>query len=264
MTFLGLFLFFSAPSLCGNVVFQYGTGIGAGIVFSLLLITYFVQKRMRTSWMGWIMGCYSLSLYFLTTLWYNLKTYLIQNHLYVLGYFAVTGGLSFAFCYRMGPVENPRTLNLIQWTLQLFGLVLIHLSSYHQVASFVLALTVLGWRAIPDLHKAKMRTWYRKRFFRPQIRLLTDAEYMDQTRVETERALAALRKHCQSPKCDSWRTISRLQSPTRFAEFVQGSPHLTEKEVMEYSHLEEEDLVNEAVMTDDESSDEGLNLEAAD
>jgi hypothetical protein len=31
-----------------------------------------------------------------------------------------------------GPVENPRTLNLIQWTIQLFALTLIFLSSYNQ------------------------------------------------------------------------------------------------------------------------------------
>ncbi len=45
MTAAGLALFFLAPRLCRNVVFHYATGVGAGVAFSLLVITYFVQKR---------------------------------------------------------------------------------------------------------------------------------------------------------------------------------------------------------------------------
>ena len=94
--------------------------------------------------------------------------------------------------------------------------------------------------------KSNARTWYRKKFFKPkvrgvglfkchrlesvlhtsvsllQIKLLTEAEYMEQSRLETERQLEGLRRFCASPKCDAWKVASRLQSPTRFAEFVQG------------------------------------------
>ena len=52
--------------------------------------------------------------------------------------------------------------------------------------------------------------------------LLSEDEYLDQSRVETEKALRNLRDYCQSPKCSPWRLTSRLDSPTRFAEFVQG------------------------------------------
>ena len=72
---------------------------------------------------------------------------------------------------------------------------------------------------------------------------------MDQSWVETEKALDDLRNYCQSPKCAAWKVASRLQSPTRFAEFVQGSPHVTEDEVMSYSHVDFNDIIEE---TDDE------------
>ena len=56
-----------------------------------------------------------------------------------------------------GPIENKRTLNLIQWTLQLFSLSLIFLSSYHQTASLSLALAILGWANIPATLKTKVQ-----------------------------------------------------------------------------------------------------------
>ena len=75
---------------------------------------------------------------------------------------------------------------------------------------------------------------------------------------------------CQSPKCNSWKHISTLSSPTRFAEFVQGSSHLTQDEVLGYSQVDDWDgeggsgadevgddhLHNAAQLTDDDSSDE--------
>ena len=54
-------------------------------------------------------------------------------------------------------MENPRTLNLIQWTLQGFALILIYLSSYHQVASLSIALGILLWYMIPDALKTKVQ-----------------------------------------------------------------------------------------------------------
>ena len=69
-----------------------------------------------------------------------MKTYLLDHYVYVLGYLVVTGCASFAICYRMGPVENVRTLNLIQWSMQFIGLVAVFCSSSHQAASLSLIL----------------------------------------------------------------------------------------------------------------------------
>ena len=69
-----------------------------------------------------------------------MKTYLLEHYVYVLGYLVVTGSVSFGICYRMGPVENVRTLNLIQWAMQFVGLVAVFCSSSHQAASLSIIL----------------------------------------------------------------------------------------------------------------------------
>lgn len=56
-----------------------------------------------------------------------------------------------------GPIENKRTLNLIQWAIQLFSLLLIFLSSYHQIASLSIALAIVGWASIPDSLKTRVQ-----------------------------------------------------------------------------------------------------------
>ena len=53
-----------------------------------------------------------------------------QGH-WVLGYVLLAGSISAALLYRLGPPSHPRTLDLLQWTLQFLGLALIALSSHH-------------------------------------------------------------------------------------------------------------------------------------
>ena len=83
----------------------------------------------------------------------------------------------------MGPPENPRTLNLIQWAMQLGSLAAIVMSSYHQVpptlsslphlrrqaASLLLALLLVSWASVPSSVKAVARTAIIKTFFRPEV-----------------------------------------------------------------------------------------------
>ena len=45
MTVIGLLLFVYAPTLCSNVVFHYTTGVAIGICFSLIVLTYILQRR---------------------------------------------------------------------------------------------------------------------------------------------------------------------------------------------------------------------------
>ena len=49
MTFIGIALFYYAKELCRNVFFHYTTGVGMGIFLSLIVIIYFIQKRVRKS-----------------------------------------------------------------------------------------------------------------------------------------------------------------------------------------------------------------------
>ena len=173
-------------------------------------------------WMGYAVFSYSIATYIITTVWYNIKIYLMEHYTFVLGYLVLMGVLSFGITYRMGPVQNPRTLNLIQWTLQAFALALVFSSSYHQAASLSIVLVMLLWESFPAKLKTQIQIQYQLKIKKPKARLLTEEEFMDQTRIETAKALEELRSFCKSPKCDPWKVTSRLQSPSRFAEFVAG------------------------------------------
>ena len=62
----------------------------------------------------------------------------IFHNIYCLSYIAPNKNdqnYSFLLLSFQGPIENKRTLNLIQWTVQLFALIMIFLSSYHQVST---------------------------------------------------------------------------------------------------------------------------------
>lgn len=260
-SFIGIFAFFTAPNLCRNPFFHFATGISAGVILSVLILTYLVQRKMRVSFFSWIGLLYSLSLYFITTTWYNLKDYLTDQYFHwVVGYILCAGILSFAIVYRMGAPTNPRTVNLIQWSMQAVSLICIVLSSYHQVASLSLALLLLGYSLVPSSIKATANTRFRKTFFRPKVKLLSEEEFIAQGNEETRKALEDLRRFCRSPESKPWQTVTKLRSPCRFAEFMEGSPHITEDEVMEYSHwdaVETDDDDDRVNLTDDEGSDIG-------
>jgi len=174
----------------------------------------------------------------------------------------VAGVVSFAAVYRLGPPSNPKTLNLIQWSMQLLAVVLLVMSSYYQEASVALAVLLVTWAVIPARAKSFANTQIQKRFFKPKVKLLTEDEYTTQSHVETRRALQQLKDYCRSPQCKPWQTVSQLRSPTRFAEFIEGSPHLTEAEVMEYSHWEyntTDDEEERDIYTDDEDENNPAN-----
>lgn len=80
----------------------------------------------------------------------------------------------------------------------------------------------------------------RHRLFPPKTRLLTEEEYIQQASIETKKALEQLQGFCQSPRCNAWKTITQLKSPMRFSEFVEGSSHLTDQELMSYDYEDHE------------------------
>nr|CAG4646577.1 EOG090X0DPX [Macrothrix elegans] len=48
----------------------------------------------------------------------NLYSVLQEYHYYVAAYLLISAIVSFALCYRFGPVTNPKTIHLLQWGLQ--------------------------------------------------------------------------------------------------------------------------------------------------
>jgi hypothetical protein len=254
LTVGAILVYFWAPKLCRNHLIHYTTGIGFGILLSLIILTYLVQQRVRAKWMSWIGIFYSLSAYFMTVTWYNFKEYLTDQYFHwVVGYVLVAGLLSAGFIYRFGTITNPRTMDMIQWVIQGVSLVMIVLSSYYQVASLSLALSIFLWSAIPGSIKSRVRTQFKKTLFRPKVKLLSEEEYQSQRNEETRKALEELRNYCRSPDSKPWLTVTKLTSPSRFAEFVEGSPHISEREVIDYSHWDsiETDDEDRSDLTDD-------------
>jgi len=257
-TLAGLLMFFMAPRLCRNTFFHYTTGISVGLLMSVVILTYLLQRKVKQSVFSWVGLVYSLSVYLMTRTWFNIKEYLTEQYFHlVVGYVVLAGFLSFAAIYRMGPPSDHRTLNLITWSMQFVSLVMIYLSSYNQHASLALIILIVSWAAIPARLKAGVNTEIRKRFFKPKIKLLSEEDYNTQAHVETRRALEELKSFCRSPESKPWQTVSKLNDPRRFAEFIEGSPHLTEGEVMEYSHWEynTDDDHSSDLYTDDEEAE---------
>ena len=51
-------------------------------------------------------------------------------------------------------------------------------------------------------------------------RFLTQDEFVNEGKVETEKALQQLRQYCTSPGCDTWRLVKTLKDPKRFANII--------------------------------------------
>ena len=67
----------------------------------------------------------------------------VKNWKYVIAYVTCAGLLSFAVLYRMSPPSDQRSLNLIQWTIQLVGVACIYLACPLQEVGVVFVITVL-------------------------------------------------------------------------------------------------------------------------
>ena len=172
ITIAGLAMFLMAPKLCRNTFFHYTTGISVGLLMSVVILTYLVQRKFQKSLFSWVGVAYSLSVYLMTRTWFNIKEYLTEQYFHlVVGYVGVAGLLSFAFIYRMGPPSDHRTLNLITWSMQFVSLVMIYLSSYNQHASVACIILIVSWAAIPARFKSGVNTVIRKKFFKPKVSL---------------------------------------------------------------------------------------------
>ncbi|KAH7975939.1 nuclear envelope integral membrane protein 1 [Rhipicephalus sanguineus] len=233
---VSVLMFFSVPSLCRNVLVFYSCGVAVGIMASLLVVVFVLGRLLPRRSACFTVLCFgwSLVLYLLQLLWSNVYQVLADYRNVLAGYIAFTALLSFAVCYRVGPPTNPRTLDLIQWSLQLVALAGVITSSEIREVTCATALAMLVAYNLPPSWTAKMRTWWRTRVCRPKVKLLTEEEYILQGDVETRKALESLREFCGSPNCRTWQVVTRLKDPVRFAKFVQGQSHLADEEVLQY------------------------------
>ncbi|KAG7221727.1 hypothetical protein INR49_000094 [Caranx melampygus] len=224
----GTLLFVFADSLSRSQLFFYSAGMSTGMIASLIILFFILARLLpkKSPFYVLIVGGWSFSVYAIQLVCRNLNTILHEHWHMALGYVAVVGFISFAVCYRYGPLVDEKSINILSWTLQLFGLLLIYLGIQIQQVAFAIIVAALLSKTWST---QKMRRWVN---WKPEPRrLLTEEEYQKEGEEETRRALEELRKFCNSPEFSPWKAVSRLQSPKRFADFIEGSPHLMPNEV---------------------------------
>lgn len=233
----GALLFIFADSLSKSQLFFYSAGVSTGMLASLIILFLVLYRFMpkKGPFYLLIVGGWSFSVYTIQLVCRNLHMILRDHWHLALGYVAVVGFISFAICYRYGPLVDEKSINILSWTLQLFGLLFIYLGIQIQPVAFAIIISlVLAKNLEYPVSLALVLCRKMRRYMCWKLeprRLLTEEEYQRQGEEETRRALEELRKYCKSPEFNPWKTVSRLQSPQRFADFIEGSPHLVSNEV---------------------------------
>ncbi|KAM9321187.1 nuclear envelope integral membrane protein 1 [Gastrophryne carolinensis] len=238
---VGLLLFFYGDTLSRSQIFYYSTGVSVGVVASLLILVFMLSKLLpkKGSFYMLLIGGWSFSLYVIQLVAKNFQGICTEYWQFLLGYMCIIGLLSFAVCYRYGPLENERSINLLNWTLQLIGLLLMYAGL--QVQEVALSMIAMAFCTKQIEYPVQWMYSLYKMICKSRVkpsppRLLTKEEYQRQGEVETRKALEELREYCSSPDSQAWRIVSRIQTPKRFADFVEGSSHLIPNEVSQHEH----------------------------
>ncbi|CAK9291101.1 unnamed protein product [Gordionus sp. m RMFG-2023] len=251
---VGVFLFFSASSLSRNLLFYYTFGIIFGILASFLIIVYLISRlipQRKGATYLLLAGGWSFSLFILQYLWENIQFIILRYTNYLIGYIIIAGFISFLICYYKGPPNNPKTLRMIQWTIQGISLYLIYQASnnFKQTSILLSTFIILTQKMLSHQSTDKCSKYnpigrlkhtihiYCLKKFPPKIKLLTEEEYIQQGELETEKHLNELKKYCQGPNCTPWKLAKMLKNPKRFASFIEGdSLHVSEEEAAEWDN----------------------------
>ncbi|XP_029038146.1 nuclear envelope integral membrane protein 1 [Osmia bicornis bicornis] len=249
---LGAMIYWSARKLSGNPIFYYVCGITLGVTTSIIILVYFVSKLLPRGKLMYLMVAtgWTMSFYLIQALWDNARLIAVQYREYVTWYILLTSLISFVICYRFGPVTNVRTKKLIEWCLQIAGLIMMYYSSYFHEASFFSCVVIVLLYNFPIVLIRRGRSYW-KSMFPDRRRLLTENEYRIEGIKETNKALNELKGYCSSPDCNPWKTVLKLKDPIRFAKFMEGESHLSEDESREYD-AEITRIIEECEYTDEE------------
>ncbi|XP_071022713.1 nuclear envelope integral membrane protein 1-like [Oncorhynchus clarkii lewisi] len=269
VTFLaGVLLFIFADSLSRSQVFYYSAGMSTGMIASLIILIFIMARFLpkKSPFYVVIVGGWSFSVYVIQLVFRNLQLILKEHWHVAFGYAAVVGFISFAVCYRHGPLVEERSINILSWTLQFFGLLLIYAGIQVQQVALATIIATFCSKNLEYPVSLLLLAWHKVKptlRWKPEPRrLLTEEEFQKQGEEETQHALEELRKYCSSPDFSTWKTVSRLQSPKRFADFVEGSPHLISNEVsvhaQEYGSFFEDDFFDTDEDNDEENMVNGL------
>ncbi|XP_059812318.1 nuclear envelope integral membrane protein 1 isoform X1 [Hypanus sabinus] len=257
----GMLLFFYAESLSRSQLFFYTSGMSLGVLASAIIVIFLLSRFLpkKSSLYLLMASGWSVSLYLIQVTLRNLHFLLKEYWQYVLGYVTISGFISFAICYKYGPPEEERSINLLNWTLQLCGLFLMY--SGVQVRQVALAFIVVTF-CIKNIEVpfkwsyTVFKEVFKLRDKPEPRRLLTEEEFQRQGEVETQKALQELQKYCSSPEFNAWKVVSRLSTPKRFADFVQGECHLNPNEI--YVHEQQYGLGS--ILDMEDNTDFGTNF----
>ncbi|XP_017752279.1 PREDICTED: nuclear envelope integral membrane protein 1 isoform X2 [Eufriesea mexicana] len=246
---LGATIYWSARKLSGNSLFYYLVCIMLGITTSVIILVYFFSKFLLRGKMMYLVVAtgWTMSFYLIQMLWENIQLIVIQYREWVTWYILLTSCISFVICYRFGPVTNVRTKKLIEWSLQIGGLITMYHSSYFREASSFCCILIILLYNFPIVIIQKGRRYW-KNLFPERRKLLTEDEYRKEGIRETKKAITELKEYCASPKCNPWETILKLKDPIRFAKFMEGESHLSDDESREHDN----EIIEECEYTDDE------------
>lgn len=75
------------------------------------------------------------------------------------GYLLVSGFVSLAVCYHLGPITSRRTLNVATWALQAVGMVLACHGVTYTPVSWILLAVLLGFKILPLLFALILAVW---------------------------------------------------------------------------------------------------------
>ncbi|CAL7939298.1 unnamed protein product [Xylocopa violacea] len=252
LTMLGIVIYWSARKLSGNPLFYYLCGITLGITTSTIILVYVTSKFLLRGKVMYLMIAFgwTMSFYLFEMIWENAQLIALQYREWVMWYILLVSFISFAICYWLGPVKNARTIKLIEWFLQIAGLIAMYYSSYFREVSFFCCIVNVLLYNFPVVILRKGRNYWKNMF--PERRaLLTEDQYRKEGIRETKKALNELKEYCTSPECNPWKTVLRLKDPIRFARFMEGDSHLSDDELREHD-IEITTIIEECEYTDDE------------
>ena len=218
---LGLLVFHSAPYLSDQIVFYYLSGVSLGVMLSVLLIVFYVFKRMmprRSSWLSFALAAVAQSVFGLLTIARGWWEQLIMEHLEaVLVYIVVAAGVSLALTHWL--LKGPRGVevgsglrDVVRGLIRLFGCLCIYMSTRSLFWSFSFLLLLLAFslfrgplrtvreqlqeKLFPDRGIAVMTENYLG-----DHRFLSPSQFEVQGKIETERHMKSL---LQTPQFQLW------------------------------------------------------------
>ena len=132
--------------------FYYSSGVLLGIVASVLILLYIFSRlvpKRNIFGLGLLLGGYSFTGFIMHWIYSQGLVFVQQNLFFFLCYIVISGMISFAILYRMGPAHE-RTMTLVKWSLQLVSLGLIFLSMQFLPFGVALVTGLLVWHNAPE------------------------------------------------------------------------------------------------------------------